>query len=35
MQAHSIKQELVMIEVLARETQQIKSMEMKSKLVAI
>ena len=35
MQANSIKQEIVLIEVLARETQQIKSIEMKSKLMAI
>lgn len=35
MQANSRKQELVLIEVLARETQQIKSIEMKSKLMAI
>ena len=35
MQANNIKQELVLIEVLARETQQIKSIEMKSKLMAI
>jgi hypothetical protein len=31
----SASEELVLIEVLARETQQIKSIEMKSKLMAI